>query len=207
MAWSIEQLRHNASVLYNDLCSDRADRVYLDVRGDLQVDTRSRFKRIFTSLGDSSIEIIDKAAIRVLRRVLNALESGALNPDQIIIQERIPAGLFMDGGDTTSSIIAIKNALVSSDGAGATSVPSIAVDDRRWINRRTFGMNIRNADRFKTWQRLTIGGPSIADSELSREQLVDRKVTVLTQQIIHGKDSYQGGRDDFNFYDVSDSES
>lgn len=204
MAWDVAQLRHNASMLYNHLCSDDADRVYVDRGGRLQLDNRSWFWRLFSSLGDSSREATDTVAIRTLRRVLNAVEAGTLNPNQIIIQERVPVGMFMDEGDVADDWKAIKGFVADSSAPLVSDRPD---PNRKWLNKDKFAMNIGNANRFKTWQTVTIGGPRIRDEELAYEQLVDRKVTVLTQQILHGRATYQANRQDsFNFYDASDTE-
>src|SRR5574342_324196 len=175
MIWDVAQLRHNASMLYNHLCSNDADRVYVDANGHFQLDERSWFWRLFTSLGDSSREATDALAIRTLRRVLNAVETGTLDPSKIIIQEQVPVGMFMDEGNGIDDWKAIKNHIVNHRAPLVSARPA---PNRKWLNKKTFAMNVCNANRFKCWSR----GGYPPDNELTREELIDRKVAVLAGQ-------------------------
>jgi len=196
MVWGLEELRRNASVLYNHLCSDDADRVYVDANGHLQVDERSWVLRQLSSLGDLSRDATDKAAIRTLRRILNALESGQFDPEKVIIQEKIPSGLFMmdgQGGEWGKFKEHIPNPDVPL--SMTRSAP-----EKKWIGRDQFGTNISNASRFKT---------SLHGGEGEKAELVDSKVTILAGQIIFGKETYRESRKElpyFKFYDVSSDE-
>lgn len=200
MSWNIQELQHNASILYNHLCSDDADLVYVDDQGHLQVDNRTWYFRLCSSLGDYSREATDKVAVRTLRRVLNALEAGTLDPTKILIQTRNPVGLFMDEDDGESSAQALLAKLAdSSSPFASTNRPP---PNRKWIKRDTFGMNIANAERLSAWMPLK----RTEDNDLTHEQLICRKVTVLTQMIIHGKETYKNQRT-HSSYDDSDDES
>jgi hypothetical protein len=188
MTWDVAQLQHNASMLYNHLCSDDADRVYVDASGHFQLDERSWFWRLFTSLGDSSRQVTDAVAIRTLRRVLNAIEAGTLDPNRIIIQERVPVGMFMDDDVDPSAPLV-------SDRPAPT-----------WLNKDKFGMNIHHANRF----RIRPIDVHPMGHVLTREEKVSLIVAVLTGQILFGKGFYRSlCRDvpDVNFYDVSFDES
>lgn len=109
----------------------------------------------------------------------------------------------MDEGDVADDWKAIKNHVIDSRAPLVSDRPA---PNRKWLNKDKFARNICNANRFKTWSR----GGHPPDNELTREELIDRKVEVLTNQIMFGKESYQSSRRDmphFNFYDVSDDES
>lgn len=197
MAWSVAQLQHNASMLYNHLCSYDANQVYVDAEGHLQLDNRPWLSRVFcTPLGDYSRDATDAVAIRTLRRVLNAVEEGTLDPNRIVIRERVPIGLFMSRREVVDS--------------GEASLSDQATPD--WLNRDRFGRDMCNANQFVVPYDVTfvLSAPRVLDDQLPRVELVHRKIVVLAQQIIHGKENYQSSRRDdpnFNFYDVSDDES
>lgn len=183
--WTIPELRQSAYVLYNFLCSGQADKVYVDTKGILQVDDRNRLIRMLKPLGDYSRQATDAAAIKTLRRVVNALENGFLDPNHLIIQEQAPSGLFMedDAHDVALDLDAIKK--YASDPNSPLEAKK-GPPNKKSISRETFGFNIGNASRFKTW--MPCGEHD--ESKLTYEQKVCSKVTVLTQMILHGKQAY-----------------
>jgi len=121
MSWTLPELHHNISILYNHLCSERTERVYVDRRGHLQVDNRRWLARQLFPLGDSSRRATDEVALRTLRRVVRALENGELDREHIVRQERSPIGLLLDH------------------------------ENGEWLNNTKFGMNVNNTARFNTW--------------------------------------------------------
>lgn len=171
----MEKLTNNASILYNYLANDpdRASRVYVDKNGDFQVDKRNsfifrfRFFRWLLPLGNTSRETIDKLAIKTLKNLLDALEDGKLNANNVVVQEATPPdGLFI----TKQS-------------------------EKGWIDKKTFGQNIGNANRFRAW----IPGDNKDESELSYDQKVSSRVTVLSQMILDGKKEYLETHRDFPY--------
>lgn len=162
------------------------------------MDDRSWILFRLTSLGDYSRTATDAVAIKTLQRVLNAVENGSLNPDRIIVQDRVPIGMFMDESDADSDWEAIKRNILNPTAPLASERPA---PNQKWLNKRKFGMNLVNANHFRT----SCNVPDIPDSELSPAQLVQLKVLVLAGQIMTGKEKYQSSRRDipgFNFYDA-----
>jgi hypothetical protein len=75
----------------------------------------------------------------------------------------------------------------------------------RLIDRQKFAQDISLAPRFAGW----IVIDNRLDNELSREELVIRKVNRLIGQIAVGKEEYKGKRNyspHFKFYDISSAE-
>ena len=121
MSWSLWELRYNASVLYNYLCSEDADKVYVDGNGYLQVDHRNKPLRHLMTLGDSSREAINEVAIKILEKVADALEKGTLDPKKIIVQKHVPLGSYI----------------------------LLNENDNEWIDRSVFATNVNNSSYFK----------------------------------------------------------
>lgn len=185
MLLEIQLIQHDATVLYNHLCSDDADRVYVDGNSHLQVDSRGWFARTFWPLGDSSRKATDMAAIRTLKRVLNALEGGTLDNNRIIVQERVPIGMFMDEDEIGPQTV--------TDLARAAFNPNVPAEsstrpqqNMKYVGRERFGKNISNASHFKAW--MPCGDHN--EAELTYEQKVCHRITILTQMILWGRDSY-----------------
>ena len=124
MSWTVDQLRHNAAVLYNHLCSVDAEKVYVDGLGHLQFDDRSWVARKMGSIeGDFSRKATDAAALRTMRRVMRALEDKTLDPRQIIPGQAMQA---------------LQNSKKSSM-AG-------------WVDKDTFAIGVKTSSRF--WKHL-----------------------------------------------------
>lgn len=210
MSWSSEEIRNNASILYNHLCGDsnKASRVYIDKNGHFQIDKRNsclfwfRIFRWLFPLGDISRETTDRVAVQTLRQVSDALEDGRLDPKQVIMQESKPRGLFMkmEGGTEEDNILevaesynAIKRHVNNSTSPLHSTNPSSL--KKTWISRETFGMNIGNASRFKAW--MPVGNRD--ENKLSYNQKICSRVTVLSQMILHGRELYIKTCGDFGY--------
>jgi hypothetical protein len=160
MSWDVKELRHNASILYNNLCSETdAPCVYVDQNGHLQLDRSGTCQKVTSSFCDTSRSATDKAAIRTLQRVLNALEDGTLNPKEVISWVRIDIiGLWLRRD------------------VGEEDDPDEPIGRLTWIDKEDFATRISKADRFKAGQ---------IDGNLPDHELVCFKVAVLTRQILN----------------------
>jgi hypothetical protein len=159
MSWDVTELRHNASILYNKLCSETdAPRVYVDKNGHLQLDNSGTCQRGILPFCDVSRSATDKAAIRTLRRVLTALEDGTLKPKEVISWVRIDIiGLWLRRD------------------VGEEDDPDEPIGTLTWIDKEDFATRISKADRFKA---------GFIDGNQPDHELVCRKVAVLTRQIL-----------------------
>ncbi len=190
MTWDVARLRHNASVLYNDLCSYDGDKVYVDGHGDLQFDDRFSVSIQNFPLGDYSRQATDKVAVRTLRKVLHALDLGVLDRKQIIKEKRVPLGCREEDK---------KGFLEISNFVGR------AHSDGRWLDHKTFAHNISLANRFKPSSK------SIFSTEMEsfRRDLLHRRIVILSAQIQMEQEKYRETQkilSRFERYDFSSDE-
>ena len=185
--WAMEEVRQSASVLYNHLCSDDANKVYVDAEGHLKVDDRGWLMRWLRPLGDSTRETTNRAAIDTLRRVLNAKEDGTLEDiNRLIVQNRTPIGLFMDEHDDELLHAGVIGGLINPGDIPDIEERIRPAPNMKWLSTEKFAKNIGNASRFKTWMPCRLARVE----ELTYEQRICRKVTRLTQMIMNGREHF-----------------
>ncbi len=171
MTWDAARVRHNASVLYNDLCSYEGDKVYVDANGDLQFDNRFSMSIQLAPLGDYSKEATSRVAIRTLRNILRGLETGSLDSQRIIKEIRLPVGCAEHVQKKSSDRLSLERAVGGNE---------------KWVDHKTFGRNVGEARRFRALEK----SESSDDFELFEIDLLYRGIFVLTGQIQLDKASY-----------------
>ena len=83
-SWDVERIYRNANILYRYVGEHN---VYVDVEGDLQVDHRSLMGRLVNcERVDTSRSKICEVSIRVLKKVLNGIETGEINERMIALR-------------------------------------------------------------------------------------------------------------------------
>lgn len=175
MSWSKEQLSNNASVLYNYLSadSDKANRVYVDNNGNFQVDKRNSYFFKF----------------RFFRWLFPLGNTSRETTDRLAIQTLRKVSDALEDGTLNPKQV------VMQESAPPKGLFMTGQSGTVWVDRETFGMNIGNASRFKAW--MPMGNRD--ENELSYDQKICSRVTVLSQMILHGRDSYVETCGDFGY--------